>query len=226
MDPKYFLILGVAFMMGWYAFGTWYNVRRGDALARWMQSGLPRIGEKTTFRWLGSSVLELGIKNPREGMTRAVILIVLKPRDLPWNWIFSRLRGRGDTLIFRFDLSRSPRLPFELADPHAWTGKMSIDDAAHLEWERRDHENGVLLAPAGHLDRAAAAFGELSPLLTPFPPFIRLGLRREPPHLELHLPFPDPRRDSAEILFDAILRLVRKVGSGQAGPAGGQPADR
>ncbi len=52
--------------MGWFAFGIIYNLRRGDAVLKWMQDGLPQIGERTTFRWLGTSVAELVIAQAKK----------------------------------------------------------------------------------------------------------------------------------------------------------------
>jgi hypothetical protein len=56
VNPQYLLVVAVAIVMGWFAFGVIYNLRRGDKLLKWMQTGLPRIGTRTTFRWLGTSV--------------------------------------------------------------------------------------------------------------------------------------------------------------------------
>src|SRR5512143_1159603 len=46
-------------VVAWFAWGTIANVRKGRELMRWMQGGLPALGERTTVRWLGSSVVEM-----------------------------------------------------------------------------------------------------------------------------------------------------------------------
>ena len=56
MNAQYILVIALVIIMGWFAFGVVYNLRRGDALLKWMQNGLPGIGQLTTFRWLGTSV--------------------------------------------------------------------------------------------------------------------------------------------------------------------------
>ena len=50
----------VALVMGWFAVGSIWNVRKGNAALRWMQGGLPRSDERTTVRWLGTTSVELG----------------------------------------------------------------------------------------------------------------------------------------------------------------------
>ena len=59
MDPQYILVIAVVIIMGWFAIGVIFNLRSGDALLKWIQNGLPIIGLRTTFLWLGTSVAEL-----------------------------------------------------------------------------------------------------------------------------------------------------------------------
>jgi hypothetical protein len=48
--------------MLWFAAGSAWNVRMGKAAMRWMQDGLPRVGERTTVRWIGSISVEMVIQ--------------------------------------------------------------------------------------------------------------------------------------------------------------------
>src|SRR3989304_2017413 len=102
------LFLLVAVVMGWFAFGVLWNIRQGNAVLKWMQSGLPRLGEKTTLRWLGSSAVELSIAKARPPFRRVDLLLVLEPRDVPWFWLLARSRGRRDMLIVRGQLATAP----------------------------------------------------------------------------------------------------------------------
>jgi hypothetical protein len=56
-------LIGIAAVavVAWFAAGTIWNVRTGRALMRWMQGGLPMLGERTTVRWLGSTAVEMAI---------------------------------------------------------------------------------------------------------------------------------------------------------------------
>lgn len=213
MDPKYFLVLAVIVVMGWFAFGVIYNLRRGDALIRWMQSGLPRIGERTTFRWLGTSVAELVIARARGPVRRLETLVVLSPRDIPWLWLLSGMQGRRDTLIFRAQLSVPPPMDLELADPRSWTGRMALQQAAQRGWESRAYRDLQLMAPPGLLNLASSTLDRLDPPSRKIASrYRRFGLRKSSPHLELHIAFPDRQNIDAAIFFDAFQGLARAVG--------------
>ena len=213
VNPQYILVVGLVVIMGWFAFGVLFNLRRGDSLLKWMQPGLARIGARTTFRWLGTSVAELGILQAKNPFRRLDTLLVLAPRDVVWMAALAALQGRRDTLIFRAVLSTPPLIDLELADPKTWTGRTALKQASQQNWEKQDYQGLQLMAPRGYLgmavstlDRLGAPLGKLSPR------YGRLSLRRSAPNLELHLPFPSPRTLDAVEYFEALRELARAVG--------------
>ncbi len=104
------LIIAVAVVMGWFGFGVITNIRRGNRVLKWMQLGLPAMGEKTTLRWLGSSAVHLVIAKAKPPFRRFELVLLLEPRDVPWLWIWTHARGRRDMLILRGLLMSAPRL--------------------------------------------------------------------------------------------------------------------
>src|ERR1041385_6674862 len=108
VNPQYILVIAVIIIMGWFAFGVLYNLRRGDRLLKWMQAGLPGIGQKTTFRWLGTSVAELVIARAKKPFRRLETLLVFRPRDVFWMAILAYFQGRSDIVIFRAHLATTP----------------------------------------------------------------------------------------------------------------------
>ena len=217
MDPgvQSLLIVLVAVVMGWFAAGVVWNIRRGNAVLRWMQDGLPRLGEKTTLRWLGTSVVELTIHRAKAPFRQVEVLLVLTPRDVPWLWLLAAAAGRRDFLIVRGQLVTAPRLEYEVAAPRSWTGRRSIAEARQRRWSEQTDGGHVFLAPAasqavsrpGALDLLGAA-GES------FHDVWRLAVRRERPQFELHVPLPDPRRAEAGAYFEALRRLAQRVAAG------------
>lgn len=222
MDTRYILGIAVALVMGWFAAGLIYNLRRGDAVLRWLQKALPRVGEKTTLRWLGTSVVQLGIAHAKAPFRSLDTLVVLAPRDLPWTWGLAALQGRQDTLILRASLAQAPALDFDLVEPKAWTGRMALKQASSLDWKAQPgpapdgHEPAMrmeadskrypldgmqLWAPMGTLPRAAAARRELeNPAGRLSSHYFRFSIRRQPPHLEVHMPLPDRHADAVEFI--------------------------
>jgi hypothetical protein len=211
------VVIVVALVMGWFAFGILYNLRRGNALLRWIQVGLPRIGERTTFRWLGTSAVEMVIQKARPPFRRQEIVIVLTPRDVPWLWLIAMLRGRRDTLILRAHLVSSPRSDLELADPKTWTGRMALEEASERGWESKNLDQGPfqgmrLMAPKGLLHLAEQSLAHIgAQAISLSPRYSRISLHRSTPNLELHIPFPDRNRPDAARFFEDYQQFARRI---------------
>ena len=93
---------------------------------RWMQGGLPVLGERTTVRWLGSTAVEMVIRDGKAPFAGVTLVIFLEPRDVPWMWALGRSRGRRDTLIIRGVLRRAPEVELEALDPASWSGRDAL----------------------------------------------------------------------------------------------------
>jgi hypothetical protein len=203
--PAVLLVL-MTLVLLWFALGTQRNIGRGNRLLRWLQDGLPALGPKTTLRWLGSSVAELRIAQPRHPYREALVMVVLEPRDLGALWAVARSRGRRDFLILRLSLVRAPLARADLVDPRAWTAsdrrpeepepqlRESWTDAAGHPVELRHDGRADLAALRGHWDRLAQRSGGVW----------RLSVRPTVPHLEIHLLAPDPEQAEARDLFAEV----------------------
>lgn len=192
------LLIGVMLI---FSLGTRRNIRRGNALLLWLQDGLPHLGARTTFRWLGSTAVVLKIERAHEPFRKAEVVVVLEPRDVALLWAWARRRGRRDFVILRGWLRRPPRYELEAGDERGWTGadrlkKLDLAAWTQAEWGeiRVAHSPGTDPDAARRLwDRLAKASGGLW----------RLSVRRDHPHLEVHLVPPDAH-DSAERLIEAF----------------------
>jgi hypothetical protein len=188
-------LIGIAAVavVAWFAAGTIWNVRLGGEVMRWMQGGLPTLGERTTVRWLGSSAVELVIDQGKAQFAKVTVVIFLEPRDLPW-WPISRSRGRRDTLILRGTLRRAPGFELEIVDPASWS----------REWQIRDGKLRIHHESAAALERAEAllARAERAGLV-----IRRLSVRRTEPNFQLHVALPE-RRGPAREFFEAVHALA------------------
>ena len=113
----------ILFVMLWFAIGTQRNVRLGNDILRWLQSGLPLIGPRTTLQWLGSSAVQLRIADAKPPFRDAEVIVVLEPRDVAVLWWYARARGRRDFVIVRANLIRAPRFSADVRDPAGWTSR-------------------------------------------------------------------------------------------------------
>jgi hypothetical protein len=205
-------LIGIAAIavVAWFAAGTIWNVRRGRALMRWMQDGLPALGERTTVRWLGSSAVELAIRDGKEPFTAVTLVIFLEPRDVPWLWALGRSHGRRDTLIVRGALRRVPALELEALDPASWSGRDALRRVPR-EWPvRQAVQAGTPVVH--HASAAALAHADTLLALAGRSGFVvrRLSVRRGEPNFQLHVPLPDPGQ-SARGFFAAVQTLAERA---------------
>ena len=205
------LLTGLAILLvGWFALGTIWNVRKGGALMRWLQTGLPAVGERTTVRWLGSTAVEMVIREAKAPFEKITLVIFLEPRDMPWMWVFSRRTGRRDTLILRGELRRPPAIDLEAIDLASWSGKDASHALSSGDLSLREPSRPGALAVYG----SEAALGRADPLIELAGKggcaVRRLSVRRTAPHLQLHVDAPGEGA-SARALFDSFSALAERA---------------
>jgi hypothetical protein len=196
----------------WFTVGTQRNVRRGNRVLIWLQEGLPVLGSRATLRWLGSSVVGVGISEANAPFREAEVMVVLEPRDLGAIWALARQRGRRDFVLIRANLVRAPRFAADLVNPAGWTPPgasqpdetlepVSPDDAATTSYRFEDDGR----APRDDLRRAwdglATASGDVW----------RIAVRQTIPHLEIHVVPPDISASGSARLFTVIRQLAETI---------------
>src|SRR5918996_2105805 len=177
----YVLVLLLIAVMLVFALGTRRNIRRGNALLTWLQDGLPLLGRKTTFRWLGSTAVVLRIPEAKDPFREAEVVVVLEPRDLALLWAWWRRRGRRDFVILRGWLRHPPRFELEAGDERGWTGGDRLKKLDEEAWGR-ERWGDVRVAHSRDTDLEVArslweSMAEASGGMW------RLSVRREHPHL-------------------------------------------
>jgi hypothetical protein len=203
-------LIGIAAVavVAWFAAGTIWNVRTGRALMRWMQDGLPLLGERTTVRWLGSTAVEMAIPQGKAPFAGVMLVIFLEPRDLPWMWAIGRAQRRRDTLIIRGVLRQGTKVEFEALDAASWSGREALPRVP-ADWPVRQAEGGVVVHHAN-----AAALKQADALLQLAQhaglTVKRLSLRRSEPHFQLHVPAPDPRQPAHDF-FKTVHALAERA---------------
>jgi hypothetical protein len=181
------LVLAMVVVLLQFALGTQRNIRRGNELLRWLQGGLPVMGARTRLRWLGSSAVVLGIVDPKSPFREAEVLVVLEPRDIRFLWAWGRSRRRRDFLIFRTRLIHAPAFEVEVGQLQGWTGQDRLRQLDAEAWEKADWELPevqVRHSRGADLETVNRAWRELESCTAGV---WRLSIRREPPHLEVHV---------------------------------------
>jgi hypothetical protein len=199
----------ILLVMLWFALGTQRNIRKGNELLRWLQTGLPMLGRKTTLRWLGSSAVELEIAKAEAPFRDATVVVVLEPRDVSVLWAYARSRGRRDFLIVRTNLRRAPRFSMDVGDPRGWTGRL---EAAEEGVRTVDWPDGCIALAGQGADEGAVRsawdrLGKASEGVW------RLTIQPVVPHLEVHLRPPANDR----VASDRMLAPIRDLAATLAG---------
>ena len=195
----------VILVIGWFAAGTHTNVRKGEDALRWLQQGLPLIGEKTTLRWLGSSVVELRVSQAKPPFREAEVLVVLEPRDVALLWWIARLRGRRDLFIFRGTINKHPRLEVVAHDPKAWTLAVA-----------EKHDAWIPVTAPAPLEASAPpqqrpALDVIATATLDGCPLTRFTLRATEPQLEAQWRLDHVRQHEPRELFEAMRAVALKL---------------
>jgi hypothetical protein len=193
----------ILLVMLWFALGTQRNIRKGNEVLRWLQTGLPMLGRRTTMRWLGSSAVELGIAKAEAPFREATVVVVLEPRDVSFLWAYARSRGRRDFLIVRANLRRAPRFSMDVGDPRAWTGRPdpAEEGVGTVDWP------AGCIALAGPGADVAVIRSTWDRLGKASEGVWRLTVQPVVPHLEVHLRPPASER----VASDQVLGPIRDL---------------
>lgn len=207
------LLLLLILVLLWFALGTQRNMRKGNDALKWLQGGLPLLGKRTTLKWLGSTAVQVNVSDPRAPLHEAEVLVVLEPRDLGWLWAWSMRRGRRDFLILRGRLQGAPRFELEAGDAAGWTGKDRLRRLDWGAWSEADWgREGIRVAHSADADPELIRpmWEDLRSLAGSV---WRLSVRRDNPHLEVHMPLPNVETVEVKRVIQAFLELARNVSS-------------
>jgi hypothetical protein len=205
------LLILLTVVLLWFAFGRQRNIRKGNDALKWLQGGLPLLGKRTTLKWLGSTALQLNITDPRAPLSEAEVLVVLEPRDLGWLWAWSIRRGRRDFLIIRGGLQGPPSFELEAGDAAGWTREDRLKRLDWGAWSEADWgSEGIRVAHSADADPELIRpmWEDLRSLAGSV---WRLSVRRDNPHLEVHVPLPDVDKVEVKRVIQAFVELARNV---------------
>lgn len=206
------LIVAIIIVLGWFALGLTWNLRKGNTLLRWLQAGLPQVGERTTMRWLGTSAVELIIAKARSPFKQVTLLAVMEPRDIPWLWLISRAQQRRDVLIVRAQLQATPTYEFDLIAPDAWSETKQVGQSEARQWTMEPLDDLNFGAPSTTRSLSRTIAVDALPVARRVQPRVwRLSARRSATQLELHVPLPNPRTTEAQTFFTALRELGEQL---------------
>ena len=216
-----FLLAGgwVAWLLG----GTLVNRRRADALARWVYVEAKPYGDKLYVRWITLAAFELSVPEARAPFKTLAITGFLQSREMPFVWLWNRVRRRGDLLIARAELQRAPAWGLEVFRSQSLLAGDARRSAEAAGWPLEQGADGLWRAYGGAgaaevSERLVAALGDWAPHVD------RLAVRREAPHLVVSLAVGEVTVEAAPPLGTTLAALASAAGgaAGRDGASGGK----
>jgi hypothetical protein len=199
------------FLLCWYLVGMQYNIRRGRRALKWLEQGLPVIGEKAALNWTGVTQVQIQIPKAKEPFRSAEVLIQMQSRQLPFWWLAQRGQTKQDALIVRAHLRAAPRFDLVSHSPHVPADEQLKRSGAG-QWN----------AIQGGLANAMNADirGSISPYAVnrlivqttlEGMTLTRLIVHRSAPNLEVHYLLPQFEQVSPQRLFMSLHQLGEEI---------------
>ncbi len=119
------VLIALALVTIWYLGFLGYNRKKAQQLWRWIDAASGHEEGATYVRWVNASSFYLKLQFPAEDFCEAHIKVELLPREMPLNWLLSRLRGRQEALTFEADLTCAPAFNLEVRN-YRWRKRAAV----------------------------------------------------------------------------------------------------
>lgn len=194
----------------WFIAGALRNRSRAERELNRLEPLLQRLGSERSGAWVAPGTLRITLNRGRSAIAKAVVVLLLQPRELGVLWLINRWQGRGDILIIRCDLRREPSHWTELFRDTSTIGKQvrSALDTSGMPLEpERSLPNGLIaLSERG----GAALVDRIWELWAArFPYVLRVAARPKAPHLVIGVQLDD--RVDWPAIADAVTETAELV---------------
>ncbi|HEY7060902.1 MAG TPA: hypothetical protein VII06_05435 [Chloroflexota bacterium] len=201
------VFLGAGVWVAWLLGGTLLNRRRAAALSRWAYAEARPYGGKLYVRWLTMAAFELTVPEARAPFRQLSLTGFLESREMPFVWLWNRVRRRGDLLVVRAELRRRPVWGLEVYRGQSLLAGDARQAAIDAGWTPVQGADGLWRASGG--GAAAELSDRLLGALGPWAPHLdRLAVRREAPQLILTLALGSIALAAAPPLGPCLVRLA------------------
>lgn len=201
------IALSIALVI-WYVVGAQMNRRRASHLLRWVREGVREFGGEATWRGLGTSGFQVTVNGAKHPFRRIEMTVLLESREMLLLWLFNRLRGQRDLMIFKADLRTRPKAEMEVMRRRGGIAQEVLKAMDEKSWVKGKIEDTNLMVVRKGKDIAALA-ERLSPLLREHAPYIlRISLREASPHLLVNLSLSGLEEIEADAVFGLLERVI------------------
>ena len=211
-SPLFTLALAFALvLLFWYLIGMQYNIRRARRALKWLELGLPIIGEKAALNWSGVSQVQIQIGKAKEPFRLGEVQIQLVPREIPLWWLWRRSQPAQDVLIFRAHMRTAPRFDMVSHSPHVPADEqLKRSGAGQWNAVQGGLANAMNADIRGNISPYAVNRLIVQTTLEGMT-LTRLIVHRSAPNLEVHYLLPKFEQVSSQRLFTSLHQLGAEI---------------
>ena len=115
-------LAGIAFILAWYLLFSRYNRRKAMQMVHRLRNAFSGHAQIMAVRWSGASRFSVRLRVVSTLFQQATVQVQMLPREVPFLWLWARLKNRQETLTFEADLECPPAFNLEVQN-HRWCGK-------------------------------------------------------------------------------------------------------
>jgi|ERR1051325_9520206 hypothetical protein len=115
-------LAGTAFVLAWYLLFARYNRRKAMELLQRLRGAFSGQAQVMAVRWRGASRFSVRLRVVSSHFQQASVQVRMHARQVPFLWLWERLRKRQETLTFEADLECPPAFNLEVHN-HRWCGR-------------------------------------------------------------------------------------------------------
>ena len=129
--------LTIGVVSAWYLWARRASRDRAIQVLHWIENSLAGYGHVTGIRWIDAETFEVPIRISQKLFRKSRFRVQMAPPEMPFNWLWRRVRAHNDTLQFCADLDLKPKFAMEMKTQRwfARTRKDSTSDDAGWEFE-------------------------------------------------------------------------------------------
>ncbi len=194
----------IAVLLGvWYFLFLRYNHKKAAIALRWVESACSGRARIVDTRWQGCSRLHAQLRFAAHWFENARVTVRLRPRPMPFQWLFSIYRKQRETLTFEADLDCAPTLRLEVFR-HRWLTHKQSEATADRNWTL-SRPGPVVLTTRSEWTQ------ELTPVVNTLMTsrghsLLAVRFRPESPHLAATIPLDSLSDEQAAAGFVGMLR--------------------
>lgn len=170
--------IAIGLLAVWYFCSRHWLRRRAEQVHGWLQLSFRRHGKVSGIQWLSPSRFQVQLSLRASAFRDAQLVVQLTPREMPFSWVWYRLRRHQETATFAANLDSPPSFNLDVQN-HRWCASTIEPTSAVRDWSaerlgpmvittRRDWQNDILnmmdaLAASRHYDFLKIAYRKRAP---------------------------------------------------------------